>query len=108
MNPITQDLLRGAAGSSVPAIAVANNASPWIVVYPWSSGFGAKYANPATLPTSIGNSVAFSPSGTDIAVAHNGSPYISVYPWSSGFGAKYANPATLPASTGFGVAFSPA
>lgn len=30
--------------------------------YPWSSGFGAKYSNPGTLPTDTGYEVAFSPS----------------------------------------------
>jgi hypothetical protein len=42
-------------------LAVAHNALPFITVYPWSgSGFGTKYANPATLPTgTAGISVAF-------------------------------------------------
>ena len=106
MNPITQDLLRGAAGSSVPAIAIAHDTSPYISVYPWASGFGTKYADPATLPTGNGAGVAFSSSVPAIAIAHNTSPYISVYPWSSGFGTKYANPATLPTGVGRGVAFS--
>jgi hypothetical protein len=81
-------------------------------VYPWSvgSGFGTKYTNPATLPTGIGQSVAFSPAGNAIAVAHNTSPFITAYPWSvgSGFGTKYADPATLPTGNGQSVAFSPA
>lgn len=46
------------------------------------SGFGAKYSNPATLPTGNANGVAFSPSGAAIAVAHTASPFITVYPWS--------------------------
>lgn len=43
----------GAAFSSTgDAIAVAHATSPYITAYPWSSsGFGAKYANLATLPT---------------------------------------------------------
>jgi hypothetical protein len=35
-------------------IAVAHFTSPYISVYPWSSGFGTKYANPSTLPTGSG------------------------------------------------------
>ena len=79
----------------------------FITVYPWSSGFGTKYANPATLPTGTGQTVAFSPNGADIAVAHSTTPFITAYPWSSGFGTKYSNPATLPTGTSAGVAFSP-
>lgn len=91
------------------AIAVAHQVTPFVSAYPWSvSGFGTKYANPATLPLDNGNSVAFSPNGSAIAVAHDGSPYIAAYPWSAaGFGTKYANPATLPTGVGRGVAFSP-
>ena len=40
-------------------IAVAHDTTPYISVYPWSSGFGTKYTNPATLPTGVGQSVVF-------------------------------------------------
>jgi hypothetical protein len=75
--------------------------------YQWSgSGFGTKFANPATLPVGSGYSVAFSPAGDAIAVAHNDSPFITAYPWGNGgFGTKYANPATLPTDLGVTVAF---
>ena len=86
-------------------IAVSSTGSPYIQAYPWSSGFGTKYANPATLPAGQGNEVAWSANGTVIAVAHNFTPYISAYSWSSGFGTKYANPATLPTGGARGLAF---
>ena len=86
-------------------IAVAYSITPFISVYPWSLGFGTKYANPATLPNGNGTDVSFSPSGNDIAVSHATTPFISVYPWSAGFGTKYADPATLPTGSGSGVAF---
>ena len=74
-----------------------------VSVYPWTSGtgFGTRYADPATLPGTNGFSVAFSTDGNDIAVGYDTSPFVSVYPWTSGtgFGAKYADPATLPAGT---------
>ena len=91
-------------------IAIAHTSSPNVAAYPWGgSGFGTKYANPATVPVSNGRGVAFSPSGNAIAVAHDVSPYVSAYPWSSsGFGAKFTNPATLPTGNGYGVAFNPA
>ena len=84
-------------------IAVAHTTSPYASAYPWSSGFGSKYSNPATLPTGTGFSAAFGTS--DIAVALDTSPYVSAYPWSSGFGSKYSDPGTLPTGTGRGVAW---
>jgi hypothetical protein len=111
-NPATLPTGNGYAVTFSPDganIAVAHLSSPFISVYPWSSGFGTKYADPATLPTgnpSLG-SVDFSPDGANIAVSYFTSPYISVYPWSSGFGTKYADPATLPTGGGVGVAFNP-
>ena len=90
-------------------IAVAHTNAPNITAYPWSnSGFGTKYANPASLPANHGNGVAFTPAGDAIAVAHATTPYISAYPWSSsGFGTKFANPATSPTGNSNSVAFSP-
>jgi len=95
------------AGGGEESIALAHSTTPYISVYPWSvSGFGTKYANPATLPTGNGNDINFNQDGTALAIAHDTSPFISVYPWSvSGFGTKYANPATLPTGNGSGVSF---
>ena len=55
--------LRAAAAAVVSGsdIAVAHFTSPFISVYPWSSGFGAKYADPATLVAGLANGVAFNP-----------------------------------------------
>jgi hypothetical protein len=80
-------------------LAASNSTTP---------GFGAKYANPATLPAGQGNAIRFSHSAATIAIAHNTTPCISVYPWSSssGFGVKYSNPSTLPTGNGLSVAFS--
>ena len=59
----------GGAGLYEGYIAVAHGTSPFINVYPWTSGtgFGTKYADPSTLPTSTGMGVAFSPDGADLA-----------------------------------------
>jgi len=91
------------------AIAVATGSSPYVAVYPFTSGtgIGTKYADPSTLPTGTGTDVAWSPSGDAIAVFHATSPYVSVYPWSNGFGTKYANPATLPTGTAWNGGWSP-
>jgi hypothetical protein len=90
-------------------IAVAHQGAPSITAYPWdnSTGFGTKYADPATLPVGQGRGVAFSPNGNSIAVAHTSTPLINAYPWSAGFGTKYADPATLQGTNGLATAFSP-
>lgn len=51
------------------------------------NGFGTKYANPATLPTTASGlldpdltSVTFNSINATIAVAHNTTPFISTYP----------------------------
>lgn len=89
----------------MPDLAISHVSTPYVSVYPFTTGFGSRYSNPATLPTGTGNGLAFSPSGTLLAIAHDNSPYISLYPWSAGFGVKYADPSTLPAFNGLAVAF---
>ena len=96
-------------------IAVSSSASPYVLVYAWTStGFGTKYTDPATLPTtpiSIGKSVVFHPQKHTIIIGSTTSPYISAYPWTTGtgFGTKFADPSTAPVAltTGRGVAFDP-
>jgi hypothetical protein len=104
-------LYQTGGAATAETIAVGDGASPFITAYPWNNttGFGAKFTNPATLPPSNGNGVAFTSAGNAIAVAHQVTPYVTAYPWSvSGFGTKFANPATLPNNNCNGVAFSPA
>jgi hypothetical protein len=90
-------------------VAVAHSSSPFITAYPWrESGFGTKYANPATLPSSGGRDVAFNPTGSAIAVGLSSAPRITAYVWSgAGFGSIFTSPATAPTGAGNGVAFSP-
>jgi hypothetical protein len=86
-------------------IAIAHDTTPFVSVYPWSAGFGTKYADPATLPTGDGRAVAWSPSGSDIAVGHLVSPYLSVYKWSSGFQTKYTSPTEITTSVVNNITF---
>jgi WD40 repeat protein len=69
-----------------------------VLAYAWNSstGFGAKYANPATYP-SLAINIQFSPSGRTLAVGTHYPPYLYIYPWSDtlGFGAAYTNPAGI-------------
>jgi hypothetical protein len=93
-------------------IAVAQFNYPFVSVWKWNyaTGFGTKYADPATPPTSTAEDVAFfgSPGGlsVDIAVSQTGPPYVSAYPWTTGvgFGTKHTNPAVLP-GTGFSTSY---
>lgn len=102
------------AGNTVAAYS-AGGATPYVWAYPFSdsTGFGTKYANPASLPTSGGTSpglptgITFNPSGSVIAMGGVDSPFIHAYPWSSGFGTKYASTAGLADAT-LSVKFNPA
>ena len=71
-----------------------------IISYAWSdaTGFGAKYANPATLPSSNVLGVKWTPDNQCIAMVINNVSFPWVYAWTdaAGFGTKYANPATQP------------
>lgn len=92
------------------AIAAAAVPSPYIIVWALSNaGYGAKFANPATLPPNECKDVAWHPEMTAIAVCHSTSPRMSVYPWSAtGFGVKYADPLAWPEGAAAGITFSPA
>lgn len=89
-------------------VVFAHDVTPFISAYPWSSGFGTKYANPTTLPTGAGLGVNFRPDGTSVVLSHSVSPFTSAYPWSSsGFGTKYANPSVPPSDAPLSVNFNP-
>ena len=87
------------------AVAIGHNTTPFVSAFPFvaGTGWGTKYANPSTLPTTRG--VRTSMTATTVAFLQNNSPYLYVYPISAaGFGTKYSNPVTLPAA-GAGVQF---
>ena len=59
-------------------LAASMTGSPYIRAYPWSSsGFGTKYADPATIPPSGAAGLNFSQSKNEIAYCSTGSPYIT-------------------------------
>ena len=101
---VCYDVRFNPAGTNV---AFAHITSPFVTAYPWSSGFGTKYANPASLPVAAGRALDFSTNGAAIVVGQDGSPRVSAYPWSSGFGTKYTAPASSPAGVALGVRFHP-
>jgi hypothetical protein len=56
---LAKKVIGATAAAKQQFIAVAHFTSPSITAYPWSaSGFGTKFANPATLPASNSNGVA--------------------------------------------------
>lgn len=91
-------------------VACAHGSAPSVSAWAFSAaGFGAKVANPASPPSSLGGGgqhIHYSPDGNYLAVTNAVSPWINVYNWSAGFGSKLADPATLP-ELGNGVRFSP-
>ena len=105
----TRDIAFSPAGDAV-ALAVFGGSYINAYAFDSSTGFGARFANPATLPTGNAYRVAFSPAGNAVAVAHATAPYVTAYPFNSstGFGTKFANPATAVTGNAESVAFSPA
>ncbi len=89
-------------------LAIAHSTTPFITTYPWSetTGFGVKYANPASLPSGNGNGVDFRPGNGVIIQAGQTTPFVEAWSWSAGFGTKFSNPGTLPTGAGQYVKFS--
>ena len=89
-------------------IAIAHLTTPFVSAYPWSSGFGTKYANPTTLPPQAGRSVSFNATGNTIAIGGDSSTTsaLSLYPWSAGFGTQYTGPAAQIGNSVYSVKFN--
>lgn len=86
------------------AVGLGETGLPRLIAWPFgpTGVTGAKYSDPATLPTGNPQDVNWSPvTGDFIICSHETSPYVSVYPWNdaTGFGVKVANPASLPPNT---------
>lgn len=90
------------AGSSI--IASVNYASPATTnIYPWSGGFGTKYAEPATAPAvGTGNAIAISQGTVNaVVIGGNTAPNYAGYAFTQagGFGTKFAAPAVSASTT---------
>jgi hypothetical protein len=100
----------GAGGPVDKYIFMAVGASAGLSVYNFNAGFGAKYANPATMP-SFGDGqvgITVTSKADSFVVGGSNDPYIFGYPFSSsGIGVKFANPAVAVGSDPGRVAFSP-
>jgi hypothetical protein len=113
-SPVIGLAVRAISTESAYSIATCDDnagSGPFISVWKFNrngTGWGTRFANPATLPPDNAADCAFSPDGSALAVAHATTPFVSAYPFSAtGFGTKFANPAALSAAAGTGVAFSP-
>lgn len=93
-------------------IAYSSVGTPYFTVYKWTSGsgFGTKFASPATIPSALATDVQWNPATTAIGVswAGAGTGGFIVYPWNNttGFGTKYADPATMPTNRSGGLSFN--
>lgn len=93
-------LIGGTSDKALKYVAVASNTSPFVEVYSFGpSGFGSKFANPASLPSaSVGSNattkgLVFSPKGDYliVGIANTTDPRYALYPFSSsGFGTRIA------------------
>lgn len=96
-------------------VAITMQSSPYVHVYPFIEGvgWGAKLANPTTLPNGGGatynsGGCRISPDGNYLAVANgNSSNSLDVYTLSaSGIGTRFSNPASAVPTYAVAVAFS--
>jgi len=83
--------------------AVAHPSLPFVTIY--DTADWSKVPDPASLPSSQGNAVAFSPSATWLAVGSDGSPYLAVYDTSDW--SKLPGPVSQPNWSVYALAFSP-
>jgi hypothetical protein len=79
------------------------------VGYPWSAGFGSKFAQPSTaFNTTTHYDASFHPTGNAVSMAGTLTPFIEAYAWSSaGWGSKFTSPAAL-AGTTYATQWNPA
>jgi hypothetical protein len=84
---------------------VAFGQSSNVAAYPWSPGYGTKFANPSPTPSSAVDAAAFNSLDDAIAVAgFRSGTQVHAYAWNNvtGFGTKFSDPS--PSFLGNGVA----
>lgn len=105
--------MMAATGKAVlpTVLLMGSSLTPFIYAYRVSSlGWGAKFSDPATLPTGRVRAIAVSPDKKYIALGLDVSPFLIAYEWSNinGFVSKVADPATAPTSSVRSLEFTPA
>lgn len=87
--------------------AFAHATSPFISIFNTTNYPYYRVSNPAILPASTGNGVAWGNDDEFLAEAHATTPFVTIYARVGDNFGKLSNPATLPAGTGNGVDFNP-
>jgi hypothetical protein len=100
---ISQSINIGASRKTSSSVLISHGTTPFVTAYNWTygSGFGTKYADPASSIGGAGIGMGFNPNQSAIVIGTNATPYINAYAWTknAGFGTKYSNPSTLPSGT---------
>jgi hypothetical protein len=90
-------------------VGFGHDNSPYATIYQWNAttGFVAKWTNPATLPPNRVSGLKWNPDETVLTAATSQSPYVNAWEWDydTGWGTKYSNPATLPAGPASAVSW---
>ena len=94
--------------NSLSSISICGNTTPFTQTYTWASGFGTKYANPSTLPTTYCYGVAYNSTNSAVAIGSNSTYFSEVYAWNltTGYGTKYSSSTASLGSTGNAVTFN--
>ena len=95
-------------------IALATNASPYLLAYPFTTGtgLGTKYANPTTTLSRTQNSIGWRLSGA-VATTQDTSPYVYIYRitegvgWGTRYGDITSPSAALITGPGYDAKFNP-
>lgn len=90
-------------------VAVVHATTPFITAYPFTSGWGTKYADPSQTAENTGRRVDFNTSGNTVVGGFTRQSSVSVAAWgfSSGFGTRTVNSSYL-VNNVWGVKFNPA
>lgn len=89
-----------------PIVAIALNASPWLLVYNLTTGAPVSVSLGAAAPTQAVRSVRWSPDGQYLALGYPATPWMQILRFLGGTFTKLTNPATLPGNEPRGIAWS--
>lgn len=85
-------------------VAFGNGGSPYLFVYPYTTSFGTKVADPSSAVTAGATKVSWANESVMHMSLDASTPWVNSYAWSgSSFGTKFSAPAATPAATGYGI-----
>ena len=87
-------------------VVVANDATPYVVIYEWNGRALTHVRRPSTTPvTGPGNGAAVSPDGSLATVVHDVAPFVTSFSVKNLLATKLNEPGTLPSGSGLGAAY---